>query len=179
MHIVRDHELLVKGSVREISKTARIKVSGAFPGSYIPKYFAQHKLLGLCIYDPKSKANLISEAQAWASGWQFYFDSENCKTTMSHPQLDDKYTFETGKENVPLAVDCVAFNEWSPTFTTTTPSLLSNFISKKAIKTPFPNSLSRDETTIDQEEIDSISMATMTDHHGRHRRRVTFNSVVA
>ena len=179
MHIIRDHELLVPGSVREISKRARVKVSGAFPGSHIPKYFAQHKLLGLCIYDPKSRANLISEAQAWASGWQFQFDNENCTTTMSHPKLDDKYVFEIGRENVPVAVDCVAFHEWNPTFTVKTPSLLSNFISRKAIKTPFPDSLSREETTIDNEEIDSISTATMTDHHGRQRFGVKTTSTVA
>jgi len=80
------------------------KVKGAFPGAHIPKFFAKHKLLGLCIYDPKSRTNLISEIQAWASGWQLQFDNEKFTTTMSHPHphLDDKYV-EIGRENVPFS----------------------------------------------------------------------------
>jgi hypothetical protein len=179
LHIVRDPELLVKGSIRRIKKSSRVKVQGAFPGAHVPKFLAQHKLLGLCIFDPQARANLVSEVQAWASGWQFQFDNEKLITTMSHPHLDDKYVFEIGRENVPLAVDCVAFRGWNSTFSKRPVSLLSNFISERLINQALPRNLSQDELDIDQDEIESIAMAAVTDHHGRQRKRVKAYTTVA
>ena len=179
LHIVRDPELLVKGSVRRTKKSSRTKVQGALPGAHVPKFLAQHKLLGLCIFDPQARANLVSEVQAWASGWQFQLDNEKFITTMSHPHLDDKYVFEIGRENVPLAVDCVAFRGWNPTFSKRPVSLLSNFISERLISQALPGNLSQDELDIDQDEVESIAMAAVTDHHGRQRKRVKFHTTVA
>jgi hypothetical protein len=98
---------------------------------------------------------------------------------MSHPHLDDKYVFEIGRENVPLAVDCVAFRGWNSTFSKRPVSLLSNFISTSLINQALPGNLSQDELDIDQYEIESIAMAAVTDHHGRQRKRAKAHTTVA
>ena len=75
-----------------------------------------HKLLGLCIYDPESKANIISKTQAWASGWLWYTDNVKKLVYMSHPDHPKyKYTYEIGRENIMVGMDAVSFDKFDPT----------------------------------------------------------------
>ena len=169
IHIIRDLRLLVKGSVRRISKEHQLKVQGTFPGAHVPKYFAVHKLLGFCIYDPLSKANIISQSQAWASGWQYYNDNHNRLVYMKHPEHPtDIYKFEVGRENVLTGIDTVSFDTWDPTRSAKPTSVLSTFISKNVTNNyPVPTPLSPDELQFSDEEMLAFAFPTMTDHHGR------------
>ena len=169
IHIIRDLRLLVKGSVRRISKEHQLKVQGTFPGAHVPKYFAVHKTLGFCIYDPQSKANIVSQSQAWASGWQYYTDNHNRLVFMKHPDHpSDVYKFEIGRENVLTGIDVVSFDTWDPTRSAKPTSVLSTLINQNVTKNyPVPNSLSPDELQFSDEEMLAFAFPTMTDHHGR------------
>ena len=73
-----------------------------------------HKLLGLCIYDPESKANIISKTQAWASGWLWYTVNDNKSVYMTNPDHPKyKYTFEVNKENIIVGMDAESFDTFA------------------------------------------------------------------
>ena len=129
-----------------------------------------HKLLGLCIYDPESKANIISKTQAWASGWLWYTDNDNKSVYMTNPDHPKyKYTFKVGKENIMVGMDAVSFDTFDPTNTVKPTSLLSDFISAAVINKDLPRKLTTNDFQIDNEELEAISLATLAGPHGRHR----------
>ena len=168
IHIIRDSKLLIKDSIRKISRGSRLKVQGTFPGTHVPKYFAIHKLLGFCIFDPQSKANIISQSQAWASGWLYHTDNNRRQVFMSHPSHpDDTYKFEVGRENVLTGIDAVSFDTWDPTYSAKPTSVLSTFIRESVLKNKLPQSLSHDDLQFSEEEMLAFAFPTMTDHHGR------------
>ena len=168
IHIIRDIRLLVKGSIRKISKENRLKVQGTFPGAHVPKFFAVHKLLGFCIYDPMSKANIISQTQAWASGWMYHTDNISRKVYMTHPSTPTGvYRFEVGRENVLTGVDPTSFDTWDPTHSVKPTSVLSTFIQDNVIKNKLPQSLSPEDLQFSEEEMMAFAFPTVTDHHGR------------
>ena len=170
IHIIRDRKLLIPGSIRRIPESKRLKVQGTFENAHVPKYFAMHKLLGLCIYDPESKANIISKTQAWASGWSWYTDNEKKLVEMTNPDHPQYiYTFEIGKENIMVAMDHVSFDKFDPTNAVKPTSLLSNFISTNVTKNELPKRLSEDEFKIDEGELNAITFASLAGPHGRHR----------
>ena len=129
-----------------------------------------HKLLGLCIYDPESKANIISKTQAWGSGWLWYTDNDNKLVYMSHSDHSNyKYTYEIGKENIMMGMDAESFDTFDHTNSVKPTSLLSNFISSAVIKKELPRKLIINEFQIDNEELEAISLATLAGFHGSHR----------
>ena len=171
IHIIRDRKLLIPGSIRRIPQAKRLKVQGTFENAHVPKYFAMHKLLGLCIYDPESKANIISKTQAWASGWLWYTDNEKKLVHMTHPDYPNyKYTFEVGKENIMVGMDQVSFDTFDPTNTVIPTSLLSNFISTAAINKDLPRKLTNNDFKIDNDELEAMAFASLAGPQGRHRR---------
>ena len=167
IHIIRDSKLLIKDSVRKISKHSRLKVQGTFPGAHVPKYFAMHKLLGFCIFDPQSKANIISQSQAWASGWLYHTDNIRRQVFMSHPSHpNNTYKFEIGRENVLTGIDAVSFDTWDPTYSAKPTSVLSTFIGESTCR-QLPQSLSPEDLVFSEQEMLAFASPTMTDHHGR------------
>ena len=129
-----------------------------------------HKLLGLCIYDPASKANIISKTQAWASGWEWYSDNEKKLVNMSNPDYPQYvYTFEIGKENIMVAMDQVSFDKFDPTNSVMPTSLLSNFISNAVTKKELPKKLTSDDLKIKEEELQALTFASLAGPQGRHR----------
>ena len=166
VHITRDRELLVEGSIREVPNNLRIAVNGTFGTGHSIKHYAQHKNLGFTLYDPNAAANIISFSYCWATGWQFYIDNEKKQFIMSHPERDAScnYLFAIGPEKVLVGMDPVSFKSWNPTFSVKPLGFLTQLLEEKLSRKKYSPSLLEE---LSQEDTQAFAYANLD---GRQRK---------
>lgn len=167
-HVTRGVRLLVRGSVRRTSGESRLKVQGTPPGAHVPRLFAVRKLPGLCVYDPVSRAGVVSQTQAWASGWMYRTGSTGRGVYTTHPSTPTGvHRLEVGRESALAGVDPTPLGTWGPTHSVRPTSAPSTLVQDSAVRSRPPQSLGPEDPQFSEEEVAAPAPPTVTGHHGR------------